>query len=444
MIDIARFSTLSVPRYTSYPTAPHFSAAIGSAQVRDWLGELDKDARISAYFHVPFCQSMCHYCGCHTKVTRQMSQVDTYARHLVQEIAQVSGFSAARCISDIHWGGGTPSMLGTANLRLVWAELNKSFDLTHLVEHAMELDPRMVTPELAAVLAEIGVNRVSLGVQDFNPDVQEAIGRVQPFEQVEKSIKLLREVGITRVNVDLIYGLPLQTARHIADNVAYTLTLNPDRVSVFGYAHVPWLKKHQRLINEAALPQAMERMEQAEMIRDLLCASGYVAVGMDHFAKPEDTMAQAVNSGDVHRNFQGYTTDATEVLIGFGASAISTYPQGYAQNDPGIGTYETRVKSGEMATVRGHAFNVEDRIRGGLIEQLMCRFEVDLDALVPANDAVDLSGSLEQLRALETDGLVKVLGRHVKMTDEGRPFVRVAAQTFDAYTSAAARYSRAI
>ena len=441
MIDRLRFASLAVPRYTSYPTAPHFGPAVNGGTVKDWLEELSPQSAISAYFHVPFCEAMCYYCGCHTKVVRKDATIDLYADHLLKEIDLVSAASAAHRLAEIHWGGGTPSKLGHENLARVWAHLNARFDLSTLKDHAMELDPRGLTPEFAAFLAEIGVNRASLGVQDFNPDVQKAIGRVQPLAVVQQAFAALRGAGISRINVDLIYGLPLQTLDHIHENVRHTLALNPDRVSVFGYAHVPWMKKHQRLIDEAALPKALERLDQAEAVSAALVEGGYIAIGMDHYAKPEDGLSLAAGAQQMHRNFQGYTTDSADALIGFGASAISTLPQGYAQNDPGIGTYQKRVAAGELPTIRGHQFTPDDRMRGALIESLMCNLSVDVAALAPDEGFDD---SFERLRDLESEGLLNLSGTRITMTEEGKPFVRLAAQAFDAYASSQARYSKAV
>eukprot|EP01037_Dinobryon_pediforme_P015475 gene15475-15618_t len=407
MIDRLHFASLSVPRYTSYPTAPHFSAAVTGETVRSWLGELAPESRISAYFHVPFCQSMCFYCGCNTKVAKKMAPIDVYADHLIQEVDLVAGASTAHGITDVHWGGGTPSALGAANLRRLWARFAAQFELSQLAHHAMELDPRVLTVEFAAAMAEIGVNRVSFGLQDFNLEVQTAIGRVQPLPVVERAFAMVREVGMTKINVDLIYGLPHQTLAHIEENIRQTAMLDPDRISVFGYAHVPWMKKHQRLIDEAALPSASARMAQAEAVNDLLIAAGYVAIGMDHYAKADDSLCAAAEQGALHRNFQGYTTDAADVLIGFGASAISTYPQGYAQNEPTSGPYQNRIAKGQLSTCRGHAFSADDKMRGALIEYLMCNFNVDVADIAPE---ADLTGAFERLSALAQEGLVHVAG----------------------------------
>ncbi len=441
MIDRLRLASLNVPRYTSYPTAPHFSAAVRGDTVERWLGELAPDARISAYFHVPFCQSMCFYCGCNTKLARKMAPVDLYTDHLIQELEHVSTASAAHGVTDVHWGGGTPSALGAANLRRLWAAFAARFDLSHLSHHAMELDPRVLTAEFVAVMAEIGINRVSFGLQDFNADVQEAIGRVQPLDKVQEAFALVRNAGIDNINVDLIYGLPHQTLAHLQDNIRQTAALNPDRVSVFGYAHVPWMKKHQRLIDEAALPNAEARMEQADAVNRLLIEAGYVAIGMDHYAKADDALCAAAEQGALHRNFQGYTTDCADALIGFGASAISTLPQGYAQNEPTIGPYSQAIAAGRLATCRGHAFSRDDKIRGALIERLMCNFSVDMAEIAPE---ADLTGAVARLHALAQDGLVHIHGSQVRMTEAGRPFVRVAAQAFDAYSGSAAQFSRAV
>jgi len=439
MIDRLRLAQAAVPRYTSYPTAPHFGPAVNSKTVESWLSALTPNAKLSAYFHVPFCESMCFYCGCHTKVVRKREPINTYTEYLLKEIELVSEASGSHQLTEIHWGGGTPSMLGAENLRRVWEKLRTWFDLRRLAEHAMELDPRGLTPEFARLLAEIGVNRASLGVQDFNADVQKAIGRVQPLEVVQAAFAALRGAGISRINVDLIYGLPLQTIEHIQENVRQTVALSPDRVSVFGYAHVPWMKKHQRLIDEAALPDSGQRLDQADAVHAALVKAGYLAIGMDHYAKPYDTLSSAAEAQELHRNFQGYTTDSADALVGFGASAISTYAQGYAQNDPGLSTYQKRIEAGQLPIIRGHAFSADDKRRGALIEQLMCNFEVDV-----ADGLAEFDASFNRLRQLQDEGLVVVDGSRVQMTQEGRPFVRLAAQAFDAYAGSGGRFSKAV
>jgi oxygen-independent coproporphyrinogen-3 oxidase len=303
-----------------------------------------------------------------------------------------------------------------------------------------------VTRELARTLAGLGVNRVSFGVQEFAAHVQDAIGRIQPFAVVERAVLALREFGIDRINFDLMYGLPRQTADDVRRTVELAASLEPQRIAYFGYAHVPWFKAHQRLIDEATLPGPLERFEQAGTARDALVACGYEAVGLDHFARPDDDLAVAARSGRLRRNFQGYTPDDADALIGLGASAIGRFPQGFVQNAPDIGGYARAIASGRFATARGIAVSAEDRVRGHIIEQLMCNFSVDLDAVADENDvAIDFGAEREELAPLEADGLLRIEGRRVTVTRSGRPFVRLAAAAFDAYLAKSrARHSVAV
>ncbi|HWM49349.1 MAG TPA: oxygen-independent coproporphyrinogen III oxidase [Xanthobacteraceae bacterium] len=449
MHDSLAFAGRNVPRYTSYPTAPHFTADVTADTYAGWLAALAPAQRLSLYLHVPYCTNLCLYCGCHTKVMRRQDPLEQYAKLLMREIALAGRAAGSRSVQYIHWGGGTPSILGPDRLRHVTDALAAHFDLAQIDEHAIELDPRHLPPALVRGLAAIGINRVSLGVQEFTPRVQEAIGRVQPYALVRKGVEALREAGLTRINFDLMYGLPLQTTDDIKRTVELACGLAPDRVALFGYAHVPWFKARQRLIDAAALPGLTARIAQAEVAAQALAAHGYVAIGLDHFARPDDSLAIAARERRLHRNFQGYTTDAADALIGFGVSAIGRLPQGYAQNVADVGNYARAIESGRLATARGFAFAGEDRLRAHVIEALMCNLAVDLDAAI---DAVPTPGAnpnfaaeLAELAPLAARGLVTIDGHRITVTEAGRPFVRLVAAAFDAYlTAAPARHSVAV
>lgn len=435
------FAEQAAPRYTSYPTAPHFTAAVGLETCAGWLKELPERATLSLYLHVPFCAELCHYCGCHTKVVRRREPVEAYADLLAREIDLIAAHTAQQTVSAIHWGGGTPSMLGPDRLIALTDRLAGAFNCAP-AEHAIELDPRHIERPLVEVLAQMGVTRASLGVQEFAPHVQGAIGRIQPFEQVAAGVALLRQAGIEDLNFDLMYGLPHQTVDDISRSIALAHTLSPSRIALFGYAHVPWFKTHQRLIDTAALAGASERLAQAESARAALIALGYVPVGIDHFARPGDSLARAAAAGQLRRNFQGYTTDSADALIGIGVSAIGRMPQGFVQNAPDIGNYARAIENGRLATVRGIAFSADDRRRGRLIERLMCDFTAELDEF--ADDAA-LDESLSALEPLAAEGLVTISDRRITVTEAGRPFVRLAATAFDAYfATGTARHSRAV
>jgi oxygen-independent coproporphyrinogen-3 oxidase len=424
----------NVPRYTSYPTAPHFSDKVGPATYAEWLAALPAEATLSLYIHVPFCTDLCFYCGCHTRAVRKREPVDAYAERLIDEIKLLEGLRG-RKLKHLHWGGGTPSILGPAWLETIAARLASLFDLSALKEHAIELDPRKVDHALARSLRQIGVNRASLGVQDASPEVQKLIGRIQPFELVERAADEMRAVGIAKLNVDLMYGLPGQTTREVERSAELAASLEPQRLALFGYAHVPWFKTHQRLIKPETLPGLSERLEQAQVASEALQGHGYEAIGLDHFALPEDELAVAARERRLHRNFQGYTTDAADALIGLGASSIGKLPQGFVQNAPDIGGHARAVQAGRFATVKGLALTDDDRLRAGIIERLMCDLEIDLDQF-DEDGETRFAGELETLGPLAEQGLIAIDGARVSVTEAGRPYVRIAAAAFDAYLPA--------
>lgn len=432
MTSFLALAERNVPRYTSYPTAPHFTAAVDCDAYSGWIAALPREATLSLYVHVPFCTELCHYCGCNTRAVRKREPVDAYAERLLDEIALL-GSLAARKLTHLHWGGGTPSILGPQWLETIAARLASTFDLSGLKEHAIELDPRRLDRSLVRSLKAIGVNRASLGVQDVSPHVQQAIGRVQPFEQVERAADWLREAGIANLNVDLMYGLPTQTARDVARSAELAASLGAQRMALFGYAHVPWFKTHQKLIDEAALPALDARLAQATIAAETLQSFGYQAIGLDHFALPGDELAIAAREYRLHRNFQGYTTDEADALIGLGASAIGKLPQGFVQNAPDLAGYTRAIDAGRFATVKGLPLSDDDRLRGRIIERLMCDLAVDLDLF---GGAGDFTAELKSLTPLADEGLLRIEGARISVTEKGRPYVRIAAAAFDAYLAA--------
>ncbi|MDR3373266.1 MAG: oxygen-independent coproporphyrinogen III oxidase [Ancalomicrobiaceae bacterium] len=444
----ARYASLSVPRYTSYPTAPHFSGEIGPEIARGWLSEIPSGEPVSLYLHVPYCRAICHYCGCHTWASLRDGPIEKYAASLTREIELVADIIGTRQpVSHIHWGGGTPSLLPRHSLLSVVAEIGVRFDVLPAAEHAMELDPRTVTPELAATLGEAGITRASLGVQDFDVTVQQAIGRIQPVETVEAAVKALVGAGIEAINFDLMYGLPHQTADGVRATVRQAVALGPHRIALFGYAHVPWFKVHQRLIDEKALPGTMARLELEAVAREALIEAGYQAIGLDHFARADDSLAIAASAQALARNFQGYTTDAAKTLIGLGASSIGRLPSGYVQNIQDVGGWSAAIDSGHLATAKGKQLSLDDRLRGAIIERLMCDFTVDTGAVCRSFGVKQsaLSGCMLALDALVADGLAEVADCRVSVTDAGRPLVRVVAAAFDAYLARPnARHSVAV
>jgi oxygen-independent coproporphyrinogen III oxidase len=440
---VRRYARLQVPRYTSYPTAAEFTPAVAAADQQRWLRNLDTAEAVSVYLHVPYCRELCLYCGCNTKKAMRDDVITSYRIALEREIALVRD---ALCgpvrIARLHWGGGTPSILGAEGLASVMAVLRSDFILEDDYQHAIELDPRYVTPALAEGLKELGVNRASLGVQDVNPLVQVAIGRWQPMQSVEAAVTWLREAGIRNLNFDLIYGLPLQTTASLRRTCEIVAALQPDRIACYGYAHMPRLKANQRRIDESTLPDVEERIDQAGIIAEEFLRRGFLKIGIDHFARPDDALARAAAAGRLHRNFQGYTDDGRATLIGFGASSISRFPDGYVQNVSDVPSYVRAITSGDLAPARGCRLDAAERQRARTIESLMCQFQVDLDATAPD---LAFDEELLLLELLVRDGLVQIDGRVVTATEAGRAVVRVIAAVFDPLTRQdAARFSRAI
>ncbi len=443
----AKYAT-PVPRYTSYPTAPHFSPAVDDAHYRRWLTAADPEAPLSLYLHIPFCDSLCWFCGCHTRIVNRYGPIGVYLAVLGEEIDLVAGaLGAPRPVGHVHFGGGSPNIIAPDDFRSLMDRLRRRFALAPGAEIAVEIDPRGMTSERVDALARAGVTRASLGVQDFDAAVQRAINRIQPFDGTAEVVRMLRNAGIGEINIDLMYGLPFQTQAGIIETVEKVLLLEPQRVAVFGYAHVPWIKRHQRLIDEAALPDAAERWRQSAAAAARLRAAGYIAVGLDHFARSDDAMARALGAGRLRRNFQGYTTDAAPALIGLGASAIGSLAEGYAQNAVAIKTYCGAIREGRFAIERGLKLDDDDRLRRDIIERLMCDLAVDLGAVCGKWRAspTKFARELVALRPMEDDGLVKVTGRRIRVTEEGRPLVRAVCAVFDRYLKTQGqRHSQAV
>ncbi len=446
---IARYDG-AVPRYTSYPTAPHFQAGFPADRYAAWLADLPA-APISLYLHVPFCERLCLYCGCNTTVARKQEPRLAYAALLEKEIVMVAASIGRRAaVSQIHWGGGTPTSLPPDRLIGLMSQIRTLFDVAADAEVAIELDPTTLSPDALGFLGEMGVNRVSLGVQDLDPAVQDAIGRRQSYEQTEAIALALRKLGITSLNLDLIYGLPLQTTESVARTARRSLDLGADRVAVFGYAHVPWMKRHQALIPEETLPNSHQRFAQSQIIATILeQEGGYRPVGLDHYARAGDAMAKASEAQRLSRGFQGYTTDGAPSLIGLGASAIGCLPQGYVQNAPAAPAYASAIQNGQFATVRGYGLSSEDRLRRDVIERVMCDLKVDLEAIAAEHhaDPAPLFSVAEDLGRFQADGLIDWDGRRLAVTARGRPFLRNVAALFDAYLkrgNGPPRHARAI
>lgn len=446
--DLARKYDLRIPRYTSYPTAPHFSDAVNAETYGEWLAGLDPKTVLSLYMHIPFCDSMCWFCGCYTKIVKRHDPVMNYLETAIDEVGVVAdrlpGRFAAR---HLHFGGGSPTMLTPDEFARAIGRVRERFDLIANAEIAVEIDPRTTTEDYIKGLAAAGVNRASIGVQDFDDQVQQAINRIQPFDVTARVVEWLYRHGIDRVNMDLMYGLPHQTVARVEAMVDQAATLRPVRVALFGYAHVPWMKTHQKMINEADLPDTEERWRQYEAASARLIAHGYKAVGLDHFARPDDELAAALGAGQLHRNFQGYTTDTAAVLLGFGASAIGSLPKGYVQNLLPLEDYAKAIQAGRLATAKGLAYRGDDRLRGEIIERLMCDLRVDVAEVAARHGAnfADFADAMGKLESLVADGVITVEGARIDVTADGRPLVRLVAAAFDRYLDVGQkRHSKAV
>ena len=443
-----RHATASLPRYTSYPPANRFTDAVDSSVQERWLEEIGPADTLSLYVHIPFCAALCWYCGCHTSVPNDPQRVDRYVDRLIREIdLAASHVRQSAGVCAIHLGGGTPTMLEPSSLRRVLLSLRAAFPLRQQAEIAVEIDPRSLDDARIAALAMGGVTRVSLGVQDVDPEVQRAINRVQPTAVVARTVDALNAAGINRVNADLMYGLPGQTVEHVHRSAQTVVDLGVDRVAVFGYAHVPWFKKHQSAIDGSLLPGAEERFEQAEAAEETLTSHGYTAIGIDHFARTEDSLAVAARSGLLRRNFQGYTDDPADVLIGFGASAISSLPSGYVQNAPHVKRWGEAVDGGSLTGARGIPVTAEDRLRRSIIERVLCDGRVDLAAVAAEHgaDPATVSDAFDRLADLSEDGLVQTSGWLVSATPAGRRYWRSVAACFDpALAHSEGRHSQAV
>lgn len=448
--DIVRLSAKPVPRYTSYPTAPHFHAGIREAEYGAWLENLPRNADLSLYMHIPFCDSLCWFCGCHTRITRRYEPVGLYLGGLIREIRMIADrIPNGASVSHIHWGGGSPTMLSPEDIRLLGQATRDAFALKPGCEFAVEIDPRGLDLARIDALAEIGLSRVSLGVQDFDPEVQWAINREQSFEETRRVAEAFRAHGVSSLNIDAIYGLPHQTEARLLATLDKVVSLDPDRIALFGYAHVPWMKKHQEMIPPEALPGIEERFLQAESAARFLSAAGYIRVGIDHFAKPSDALAVTTRQGKLQRNFQGYTVDPADALIGFGASAISSLPDGYAQNEPTTGRYLALISEGRLPVARGVALIAEDRLRRAVIEALMCRMEIDERVLArsdaPETAKAEIRAEMDRFHDEAKSGWVIRTRDGLIVTEAGRPFLRLIAARFDAYLAQAqGRHSVAV
>lgn len=436
------------PRYTSYPPATQFTPQVTAETYGAWLRDLPTDQAVSLYLHIPFCARLCWYCGCNTRAVNRHEPVGDYVRLLLDEIDLLGAALPVRqAAGGIHFGGGTPNMLSTTEVDAIFDRLGQVFDLAPDIDIAVEMDPAVLTQDWVRAAAARGMNRASLGVQNLTPEVQAAVNRRDTFEHIADCVAWLREAKVGSINLDLMYGLPHQTTANTLSTLDQLLPLRPERLALFGYAHVPWMKSHQQLIDEAALPGPEARLDQSESAADRLAAEGYVRIGLDHFALPEDPMAQALAAGTLRRNFQGYTTDPASTLLGMGASAIGGLPQGFVQNAAHELTWRAAVKEGRLPVARGVVISDDDRFRGEIIERLMCDFSVDLAAVCARHGRrpSDLDAELARLTPFVADGLARISDAKIEILPPGRLLVRSIAAVFDAYFNAEGqRHAKAI
>jgi oxygen-independent coproporphyrinogen-3 oxidase len=446
--DIIRAYAAPVPRYTSYPTAPHFHEVVGPELVFSWMASLPETEAISLYLHIPFCDRMCWFCGCHTQHVEKYDPVSLYMETLYKEIALVSGHIGRRQkVARIHLGGGSPSMLKQEDLVALRQTLRTYFDISDRTEISVEFDPTDLSKDDVQSFIDFGVTRASIGVQDFDEKVQRAINRLQTFEQTRDVISQLRAGGVSSVNIDALYGLPFQTEATLETTLSQVVSLRPDRVALFGYAHVPWVKPHQKLIPEDALPDNVERYKQARFAEAYLKRAGFVQIGFDHFAKPDDSLARAARAGALHRNFQGYTADDCKTLIGLGTSSISQFAQGYAQNTKNRHAYKRAFEAGDLAIEKGVELTSDDRVVAAAIKSLLCDFRLDSRRFKAqfGDAATSVLSKCAMIVMRDEDGFFREDEGGFFITEDGRPFARSFVACLDSYLGRnVGRYSVAV
>ncbi len=439
------------PRYTSYPTAPHFNESVNVDEWRRQIQLNNENAKhdLSLYFHLPFCDTLCWFCGCTTIITRSLDKLEEYLRYLYKEIDLISqDINIDRKVVQMHFGGGTPTYLSPEQILHLGSKINKSFLFSGDAEIGCEMDPRELTEDHIIALKEVGFNRASMGVQDFNPKVQKAVNRINPYEMVEEAVGWIRGNGFESLNLDLIYGLPHQSTSNFNDTLDKILTLDPDRLAVFNYAHVPWMKPHQNLIKEYDLPVPGEKLEMLKMIIERLTSSGYIYIGMDHFAKVDDELTIAQKKKNLQRNFQGYSTHAGADIYAFGMSSISQLENVYSQNYKGLKDYYESLENGNLPIEKGYILSEDDKIRRETIMRLMCDLELDykrMSKLLQINFQDYFVNELRQMDKYSSDGLITLSADNLSVTEKGRLFIRNVAMEFDRYLEKSeTRYSKTV
>jgi oxygen-independent coproporphyrinogen III oxidase len=427
------------PRYTSYPTAPQWTDSLKQPDYRSTLEAARKreGEDLALYLHVPFCESLCYYCGCNIQITRNHERSEPYLAAMKREIASVgTALGRNRPLTQVSWGGGTPTFLTPSEITELYESIREHFPIAAGAEIAIEVDPRVTTDEHLERLRSLGFNRISLGVQDFDPKVQHAVNRVQSPESTERMLTRCRSLGFTGINFDFIYGLPFQTEASFHSTVDEIIRIKPDRIALYNYAHLPSLRAHQKILEKFAMPSADERLNIFLSAYDRLLDAGYRAIGMDHFALEKDELYRAIEQGSLYRNFMGYTVQRAQDMVGIGASAIGEFREGYFQNIREAKPYEDSVSGSGLATFRGCSLSDDDRKRKWIIQQIMCRFQLTPDsyrAEFGGDLNFDFADELSELGDFAHDGILEQSESGVKITPLGRLFVRNVAMVFDAY-----------
>jgi oxygen-independent coproporphyrinogen-3 oxidase len=432
-----------VPRYTSYPPATAFGPQTGADFQTQCLKALDPATPVSVYIHIPFCERLCWFCACRTQGTTTLKPVAHYLEIVKKELEHLRAILPKGVrMGQLHWGGGTPTILPPDMIRELARAVKDVIPPAADFSFSVEIDPTLIDDDKINALAEICMTRASIGIQDFAVDVQEAIGRKQSFEATKACVDSLRRAGIKSLNADLVYGLPFQTPEKLADTIAKVHALDPDRIALFGYAHVPNFSKRQKLIPTAALPNEEARYHLARQAAQSFVTDGYEAIGIDHFGKPDDALTLASNAGHLRRNFQGYTDDVCPSLIGIGASSISQFARGYVQNASATAANIERVDAGVLSGHRGYQMTAQDRLRAAAINMLMCEFQIDLDVLAQHPDEAELA-PIHAAIVADFAGYVVQEGSRITINPAGRPLTRIIAQRYDGFSDIAAQYSQA-
>ncbi|MCH6574193.1 MAG: oxygen-independent coproporphyrinogen III oxidase [Bacteroidetes bacterium] len=455
-IDLKKFKKYDKPgpRYTSYPTAPHFNESFTN---EDYVDEIVKTnygeglPDLSLYFHLPYCDTLCFFCGCNMLITRNRERIKEYIKYVQKEIDLLRTYLLPdRMVAQHHWGGGTPTHLNPDEINLLASYISQSFEFSKTSENSCEIDPRELTKAHLEALRNNGFNRISMGVQDFNEKVQKAINRIQPEDITRQAVEWVRELGYQSINLDLIYGLPFQTAKSFADTVDKIIDISPDRIALFNFAYVPWLKKHMALIHQEDLPTPEVRLEILKSSIEQLTDAGYVFIGMDHFAKPDDELSIALKEKKLYRNFQGYSTNAGTDLYAMGITSISQLKNIYAQNYKTEKEYYTALDNETIPTTKGYKLNEDDHIRREVIMRLMCDFELTFNSFekrFKINFKDYFQWGLNNLKEMEDDELVDITDDGIKVNDMGRLLIRNIAMNFDGYIERKedqAKYSRTV